>query len=171
MLEARNRVGGRLHQVTLPNGHLVDLGPNWIHGTNDNPMLDLAKLTDTAVGSWDTRSYVYDEFGKLFQVDEGEAHANIMWDIVQDAFKHSNKSSKDIDPAESLHDFFVRKVAEKVPSTDENFEEKRKTIMQMSESWGAFVGSPAYRQSLKFFWLEECIEGGEFRILSCVFHN
>jgi predicted NAD/FAD-dependent oxidoreductase len=25
--------------------------------------------------------------------------------------------------------------------------------------WGAFVGSPIQRQSLKFFWLEECIDG------------
>ena len=26
-------------------------------------------------------------------------------------------------------------------------------------SWGAFVGSPVQNQSLKFFWMEECIDG------------
>ncbi|KAK5150390.1 hypothetical protein LTR16_012680, partial [Cryomyces antarcticus] len=29
----------------------------------------------------------------------------------------------------------------------------------MAEMWGAFVGTSIQRQSLKFFWLEECIEG------------
>lgn len=165
ILEARNRVGGRLHQQLLPNGHLADVGPNWIHGTDDNPMLDLAKQTGTAVGSWDTTSYVFDEFGKLFPVAEGEKYSNIAWDIIQDAFNHSNKFSKDTDPKESLHDFFVQKVVEKVPSTEEDHERRRNIVMQVSELWGAFVGSPVGKQSLKFFWLEECIEGGEFKVL------
>ncbi|KAM5352581.1 hypothetical protein ACJ41O_005303 [Fusarium nematophilum] len=159
VVEARNRVGGRLHQEVLPNGHLADVGPNWIHGTKDNPMLDLAKQTNTAIGSWDLTSCVYDENGDLFSVEEGEKYSDIMWDIVQDAFKHSNSLSQDIDPKESLHDFFVQKVAEKVPTTEEGYQRKRDVVMQISELWGAFVGSPIYRQSLKFFWLEECIEG------------
>jgi uncharacterized protein with NAD-binding domain and iron-sulfur cluster len=162
IIEARNRVGGRLHQEVLPNGRLADVGPNWIHGTNDNPMLDLAKQTNTAVGSWDLTSCVFDEDGELFTVEDGEKYSDVMWQIVQDAFKHSNNSSQDIDPKESLHDFFVQKVAEKIPSTEKDHERKRKIVMQISELWGAFVGSPIYRQSLKFFWLEECIEGGKF---------
>ncbi|KAJ4157451.1 hypothetical protein NW754_009094 [Fusarium falciforme] len=159
IIEARNRVGGRLHQELLPNGRLADVGPNWIHGTKDNPMLDLAKQTNTAVGSWDLTSCVFDEAGELFSVEDGEKYSDVMWEIVQDAFKHSNNSSQDIDPKESLHDFFVQKVAEKIPSTEKDYERKRNIVMQISELWGAFVGSPIYRQSLKFFWLEECIEG------------
>ncbi|KAJ6437124.1 C6 zinc finger domain-containingprotein [Purpureocillium lavendulum] len=159
VVEGRGRVGGRLHQERLPNGHLVDLGPNWIHGTNDNPILDLAKQTNTAVGSWDTRSYVFDESGHLFQVDEGEKYANMMWGIIQDAFKHSNKLCATIDGTESLADFFQAKIIEKVPETESEFAKKRSILWQMSEMWGAFVGSPISRQSLKYFWLEECIEG------------
>ncbi|KAH7148491.1 hypothetical protein EDB81DRAFT_464528 [Dactylonectria macrodidyma] len=159
IVEARDRIGGRLHQETLPNGHLVDIGPNWIHGTTDNPMLDIAKQTNTAVGSWDTRSYVFDQAGDLFDVDEGEAYTTLMWEIVQAAFKHSNTSYKDIHYDESLHDFFRQKVVEKIPNTEKDYEKKRETIMQMSEMWGAFIGSPIFNQSLKFFWLEECIEG------------
>lgn len=47
ILEARERVGGRLHQVTLSSGHVVDAGPNWIHGTKQNPIMELAKGTNT----------------------------------------------------------------------------------------------------------------------------
>ncbi|GKT44912.1 putative polyketide synthase 1 [Colletotrichum spaethianum] len=159
IIEGRERLGGRMFQETLPNGHTVDLGPNWIHGTDDNPINDLAKETGTAVGSWDKRSYVFDEGGNLFNVDESEVYSSIMWDIVQDAFQHSNKNSVDIHPDESLWDFFQHKVVEKVPDTEEGYAKKRTTILQIAELWGAFSGSPIETQSLKFFWLEECIDG------------
>ena len=166
ILEGRDRIGGRLHQEKLPNGHLVDLGPNWIHGTKDNPILDLAKQTGTDVGSWDDRSNVFDESGALFPLEEGEEYATTMWSIVQDAFKHSNDFGESIDKAESLHDFFVQQVVKRIPESEADWKRKRKIVMQVSEMWGAFVGSPKSRQSLKFFWLEECIEGGEFRLIA-----
>ena len=56
----------------------------------------------------------------------------------------------------SLKNFFVQQLKDKdVP------ESESKLVMQMAEMWGAFVGSPWERQSLKFFWLEECIDGGK----------
>lgn len=168
IIEGRDRIGGRLHQERLPNGHLVDLGPNWIHGTADNPILDIAKQTGTVYGSWDTRSYVFDEFGSLFPVEEGEKYANMMWDIVQDAFRHSNKNFSEIAESESLFDFFSQRVEQMIPQTEDHYDRKRAIVMQMSELWGAFVGSPIHTQSLKFFWLEECIEGGT--VCSVIFH-
>lgn len=171
LIEGRDRVGGRLHQEKLPNGFTVDLGPNWIHGGSqdsspddaanhkDNPIMHLATQTDTTVGSWDTASYIFNESGDF--MEEGEKHSDLMWDIVQDAFRHSNKLSSEISEKESLHDFFRSKVVEKIPDTEEGYERKREIVLQMSDMWGAFVGSPIARQSLKFFWLEECIEGGE----------
>jgi monoamine oxidase len=162
IIEGRDRVGGRVHQSQLKNGRLVDLGPNWIHGTAENPMMDLAKQTDTPVGNPDIASYLIDEFGNRLQQDIGEKYADMMWDIVQDAFKHSNQNNADIGVGESLHDFFRLKVEEKIPESEPDYKENRKLVMQLSEQWGAFVGSPIERQSLKFFWLEECIEGGTF---------
>lgn len=174
VIEGRDRVGGRLHQETLSNGFTVDLGPNWIHGGSpdstpgdaaaaatpeDNPILHLATQTGTAVGSWDDGSYVLNEFGDF--LEDGEQCSGLMWDIVQDAFRHSNKLSSEINEKESLHDFFRSKVVEKIPATEEGYERRRDIVLQMSDMWGAFVGSPIARQSLKFFWLEECIEGGE----------
>ncbi|RYO92256.1 hypothetical protein DL766_001746 [Monosporascus sp. MC13-8B] len=133
------RPGGRVHQETLPSGHIVDAGPNWIHGTNNNPILDLAKETDTATGSWDNRTYVLDE--------------------NEDAFRHSNKHCATISPSESLWDFFQNEVARRIPDTEPDFERERDMVFKIAESWGAFVGSHIFTQSLKYFWLEECIEG------------
>lgn len=159
ILEGRDRIGGRLYQDRLANGHVIDVGPNWIHGTEDNPILELARETNTATWSWESASCVYDEDGRPYAPDEGAAYSTMMWDIVQAAFRHSNKHSADIDPGESLLDFFRAKLRETIPETTEGWRRKRDIVLQMADLWGAFVGSPVEQQSLKFFWLEECIDG------------
>ncbi|RYP64919.1 hypothetical protein DL771_008551 [Monosporascus sp. 5C6A] len=157
--KGRARLGGRVHQETLPSGQIVDAGPNWIHGTNDNPILDLAKETETATGSWDNRTYVIDEDGKFLSLVESERHSSIMWHIIEDAFHHSNKHCATISPSESLWDFFQKEVARRIPDIEPDFERERDMVFKIAESWGAFVGSHIFTQSLKYFWLEECIEG------------
>ena len=42
ILEARNKTGGRFQDVTIGNVS-VEIGPNWVHGTNNNPIFDLVK--------------------------------------------------------------------------------------------------------------------------------
>lgn len=161
VLEGRNRIGGRVHQESLRNGRLVDLGPNWIHGTKDNPIMDIASETKTDTGSWDTRSYMFDGSGDLLSLEESERLASVMWTMVQDAFDYSNEHCKEIAPHESLWDFFKQEVTKRIPPSEEGYEKSRETVLQVAEMWGAFVGSPIQTQSLKYFWLEECIEGGE----------
>ena len=161
ILEARNRLGGRIYQERLPNGHLVDVGANWIHGTTDNPIMDLVKETKTAVGVWDNHSCIYDEDGTLLSAEEGEKFSTLMWNIIEDAFEYSNKHGSEIDPQKSLGNFFQEQVVERIPDSEEGFERARHILLQMAELWGNFVGSPLSTQSLKFFWLEECIEGGK----------
>lgn len=159
IIEGRNRLGGRVFQKKLPNGHLVDGGPNWIHGTENNPIMDLARETNTMTGAWDTASYAFDEDGQLLSTDEGERYSTLMWEIIGDAFKFSNSHSAEIDTSESLLDFFKTEVKKRIPDSTADFEKQRYILLQMAELWGAFIGSPISRQSLKFFWLEECIEG------------
>lgn len=43
VLEARNRVGGRIHSHKTTGGKVVDLGASWIHGVRKNPVARLAK--------------------------------------------------------------------------------------------------------------------------------
>lgn len=42
VLEARNRIGGRVHSADL-GAIPVDMGASWIHGTHGNPIADLAR--------------------------------------------------------------------------------------------------------------------------------
>ena len=160
ILEARDRLGGRVHQVRLPNGHLIDMGANWVHGTEDNPMLNLAKETDTAVEGFDHPPQMFDEEGEPIPADEARFFSVMMWEIIAEAFEVSNKHGADIDPVTTLLDFFRDQVPLRIPEAEEGYERKRRILLQLSEVWGAFVGSSVGRQSLKFFWLEECLDGG-----------
>lgn len=155
-----------MHQTKLSSGQTVDLGPNWIHGTDHNPILDLAKETGTATHLWGEKVNIFDENGDL--LPDGRELGDTMWSIIVQAFKHSGKNTSHIESKESLYDFFVEKLQEIVPSGEEA-ERKRKVVLQLAEFWGAFVGSPVTKQSLKFFWLEECIDGGMWNL--CLLFN
>lgn len=147
-----------VHQDILPNGHVVDIGPNWIHGTDHNPILELAKKTNSVTHSWqDDADNLFDEHGK--PVKNPAEVSEKFWATIMKAFRYSEKHSVTIDPQRSLWDFFLEETAQMSKTTEER--EQAKLILQFAEMWGAFIGTPITCQSLKFFWLEECIDGGK----------
>ncbi|KAF7883618.1 uncharacterized protein EAF02_005538 [Botrytis sinoallii] len=153
ILEGRDRIGGRVHQINLPSGPLVDLGANWLHGSDDQPLLDMAKSTNTEVHTWAEKGIWFGEDGT--PLADGDAMMNEVWEIIHGAFKYSEENSESIDPDKSLYDFIEEKLLEKYPDDAE----KRRVSIQFADIWGTFVGSSVKKQSLKFFWLEECIDG------------
>ncbi|KAM3524349.1 hypothetical protein MY4038_007777 [Beauveria bassiana] len=158
IFEGRDRVGGRVHQTKLSNDHLVDMGPNWIHGATDNVIRDLALVTGTGMDDLDEKSCAFDETGVRLEAAESTKYETIMWETVKEAFAYSATSEAEIDPQKSLMDFFQEKIPSRIPDDEPNAEAQRKTVYQICETWGAFIGSPITKQSLKFFWLEECID-------------
>ncbi|RMZ70675.1 amine oxidase [Pyrenophora seminiperda CCB06] len=150
-------------------------GPNWIHGTDDNPILDLAKETKTVLMNWDGRQSVFDSLGNPMPDEEAAKNTEHVWSIIEQAMKFSNEHSASIPADKSLYNFFEEQVGKMFPADDGKEEEeedaetqkkKQQTILQMAEMWGAFVGSPIQTQSLKFFWLEECIDGENLFVAS-----
>ena len=117
--------------------------------------MDLARETGTIASSIGERSAVFDEHGALLPPKQSEELGEIFWGIIADAFKYSNQNSPSIPPDRSLKDFAIEKLAEKDLS-----DSSKKLVRQMAEMWGAFVGEPFERQSLKWFFLEEVIDGG-----------
>lgn len=111
--------------------------------------------------NWDGRQSAFDRWGKLMPEKEAAENSEIVWDIIAKAMKYSNDNSASIPASKSLYNFFEDEVEAMFPSKngDEEAARKRETILQSAEMWGAFVGSPVQTQSLKFFWLEECIDG------------
>ncbi|OQN95649.1 hypothetical protein B0A48_18249 [Cryoendolithus antarcticus] len=162
IFEARDRIGGRVAQSNAL-GHVVDLGPNWIHGTDDNPIMKLAQRTGTQLHSWDEEHQaVFDAEGLSVDPAEAAEFTRLIWDdgLVAAAFKYSNEHGSEIQASMSLYDFFVERAGQLFTDLDtEAASRKRERFLQAASMWGAYVGSATDKQSLRFFWLEECIEG------------
>ncbi|KAK4698140.1 hypothetical protein P7C71_g11, partial [Lecanoromycetidae sp. Uapishka_2] len=154
LLEGRDRVGGRRIARTFVRGARADT--NLHSGTTDNPILDLAKQTKgTAFSPPDHATpSLYDESGRRVDGKTATEHSELVWEIIGEGFKYSTKNTSSIPPEDSLMDFFQLKVKERgLDDASSNL------VLQMARMWGDFVGEPIEKQSMKFFWLEECIEG------------
>ncbi|KKA20664.1 Monoamine oxidase [Rasamsonia emersonii CBS 393.64] len=167
ILEARDRIGGRtfnnskqIAQVEV-GGHLVDLGPNWIHGTDGNPIAEISVRSNTTTCEWDGRETIFDTAGKPYDDATTTKLAEWMWTTIDEAFEYSNKYKEAIPASKSLFDF----CRERVEETDFTQEEKE-ACLEFSRFWGAYVGDPIEKQSLRFFCLEECIEGTNLFVAS-----
>jgi hypothetical protein len=85
-------------------------GPNWIHGTDDNPILKLAEATNSKLASLSGKINAYGSNGMLIDSQKVSTGLSIVWDIITDGFKYSNENCKDIPSNLSLKDFFRKKV-------------------------------------------------------------
>ncbi|KAK1078319.1 hypothetical protein LTR48_008508, partial [Friedmanniomyces endolithicus] len=137
-------------------------GPNWIHGTDNNPILRIAKETGTHLHAWNEDSVIFGPDGNALDASETHEYSSLLWDdgLIADAFRYSNEHHAAIDSHRSLHDFFVEKAGSLFLDLPEDVaRRKREMLLQVASMWGAYIGSSVTRQSLKFFWLEECIQG------------
>ncbi|KAK0710668.1 hypothetical protein B0H67DRAFT_583178 [Lasiosphaeris hirsuta] len=164
ILEARDRIGGRICQSD-DLGYTVDIGPNWIHAWTDSdephPVYKLATDTATPLHYWNNKQLIYDSLGRTLPAEQSERLSTLLWEIIEEAFKFSEKArdedgGKGIPSHDSLQDF-IRRRAEEVVSD----EGERKLLVQISEVFGAYVGEPVGKQSLRFAWMEECCGGEE----------
>jgi monoamine oxidase len=76
VLEARDRIGGRVHTSDLWPGLPMDLGASWIHGTQGNPLVPLARAAGAELVETDVDSAVMlgPEGGEI-EPDFGRAEA------------------------------------------------------------------------------------------------
>ncbi|KAI9042990.1 flavin monoamine oxidase family protein [Aspergillus affinis] len=79
ILEARDRIGGRVHQTDLL-GHPVDMGPNWIHGTSTNLIIALAKETGAVLCGMEDTPFIFGRSGQ--EVDPEK----VAWALDTDFF-------------------------------------------------------------------------------------
>lgn len=70
VLEARGRLGGRIHTSRLWSGLPMDLGASWIHGRKGNPLTALAREAGARVVATDyDRSVLMDAAGREVDPD------------------------------------------------------------------------------------------------------
>ena len=127
-------------------------GPN---GIDRNPMLQLAAATNSPLSNPAETANVYDSDGMLMHPQIVSDGFNTVWEILTDAFRYSNQHCAEIASDSSLKTFFREKL--RASSLDG---ESQDTVLKLAEIWGGFVGDPVEKQSLRWLWLEECLDGG-----------
>ncbi|KAJ5341179.1 hypothetical protein N7541_010303 [Penicillium brevicompactum] len=161
ILEARDRIGGRVHQSSVGN-HVVDLGPNWIHGAGENPIMNIAEATGTTMFDPEGGQHVaFAPDGQPIHDDINSKVQDFVWTTISEAFEYSSRHGNSIPAEKSLLDFF----RERVQQTDFSTEEKS-LCLDACKLWGTYVGDQVDRQSLRFFRLEECVDGSNFVVAS-----
>lgn len=89
ILEARSRLGGRIHTVDLPSKK-VEFGAQWIHGMTGNPIYDIAhdhRLVDP-LKSEHLESLFHDENCSIASITE--YGTKIPLEIIDQVFQHFN---------------------------------------------------------------------------------
>lgn len=143
-------------------------GPNWIHGTKLNPIVPLAQAAGSTLHEFADQhmSTIFDPQGNMIDQKEADELQVLMWNIVDEAVVYSMEQWRDIDPEKSLLDFCVQRCEEMFGEKGgsvkwKGMDQRRELLLQMMQMWGTFVGTGVERQSLRFFYLEEAVEGRE----------
>ena len=119
-------------------------------------MLDLAESVGSKLSTLIGTTHVYDSDGMLMNSQEVLNNFDVFWEIVEDAFKYSNENCEQISSHLTLKGFFQQQL--KSGPLDEK---AQNGVLQLAEMWGGFIGDLFESQSLKWVWLEECLDGGE----------
>jgi polyamine oxidase len=156
VLEARDRVGGRLHTVDVA-GTLVDLGGSWVHHPVGNPLADLLHEAGIptlpgdplpTLGSFDLgegRRLSHDEVEDLLALEDGFAAA---------LDRLRSELPSDATAAQAITSY--------VSTLGQGEHAARRARQELRAVVEADAGDSAERQSLQWMWHEEEYGGDLF---------
>ena len=165
IFEARDRVGGRVYQLET-GGILVDVGANWVHEPNNNPILQLAKQSDTVTFERPVQQATFDRYGNRIPDKMAMRLKATLWDLVEEAEEYSLNHSCQIDAQESVLDYLREKVSERYLDEPGFIE----ALLDESQRLGQFFGDPVDTMSLKFACTEEGT-GGKDLFMASTYKN
>jgi phytoene dehydrogenase-like protein len=169
VLEARDRIGGRIQQSSQL-GVPIDVGASWMHGTRGNPFMALLEKTRTTTVACGAVHSICDSNGVWLDSDSAWHLYEEVWEILEMAMDKSRKESGSMPDSVKMIDFF-RQVVETRGSRAGQPEAYETLMMQIVEMWGAFMGDECENQSLKNIWLDAGLEGGNLISQSALWTN
>ena len=130
--------------------------------TGHNPIVELAKETGTPLHRWKNNTLLVDKEGHLVAPLDANKILKQVWEILEGAIEYSTKRNEEIDSSASLYSFFEGWCDWAFQYGDMTGREVE-LVLGMSQMWGAYVGDRVELQSLKYFFLEDCIGGGRHK--------
>ncbi|XP_021352105.1 spermine oxidase-like isoform X2 [Mizuhopecten yessoensis] len=131
ILEARNRIGGRIHTVCIgPGACTVELGAQWIHGGGDNPVY-CAALAHDLLG----HTNVHDEFAGVYYKENGSKVDELLLDTVTAIFKDAveemvNFSFSDPKSTLSCNEYFSNRMPNILSAVSDEQTEEAENIFR-----------------------------------------
>jgi monoamine oxidase len=154
VLEARDRIGGRVHT----SEHGVDLGAHWVHGSEGNPLTNLARhlaVPTLFVGGDSSYSGGWDQIllrgtGGTTLSGEDKLHSILVADEVRDALEALRRRwARDCAADISVHDALAQVLASRELSAD-----ARRAVAWHTALW-ARDDCGADDTDLSFLWWDD----------------
>jgi polyamine oxidase len=157
VLEARDRVGGRLHTVDLA-GCPVDLGGSWIHHPVGNPLRDFTRQAGVSCTDGDPLPHLtgYDAGeGRPLSADEVDATSTLLFETFADAVDELRaRLGPDASAAAAIEAFVAGAGLAPGPG--------RRARQALRATVEADAADRAERQSLQWLWTELEYDGNYF---------
>ena len=96
VVEARDRVGGRVHSVRNARGDAFDLGASWIHGVKGNPIAALARDLDIPTVTSGRVNALFDARGRRLDTAAVQARMGAALQAARAAAAGSGRSVADV---------------------------------------------------------------------------
>lgn len=119
LLEARNRIGGRMHSITHQHA-VFDLGASWIHGIEGNPIWELVRGQGikTTVYNYQNISYS-DANGQLFSQALQAQFEQLIEQVTQKLNQNSSISMNEINAQQMLQQILREKqIADRIDQNE-----------------------------------------------------
>jgi len=153
ILEARNRVGGRIH-TDFSLGFPVNCGASWIHGIENNPITELANNTHSKIIHFNHEKIAkYDRNGCLIPSEIVYQFEEKFEKILQETKKLAFDLS---------HDISLSTAFSKILHT-ERFSSAEDDLFQMKKNYfSGFYGADYDKLSARHWNSEEVLPGGNY---------
>lgn len=115
ILEAEDRIGGRIHSINFGNlGQRIDLGGQWIHGEKNNAFYDAIKA------HFDFGSSDFEEIEQNFLVSDGspvvQEHCTRIYNLAHKILDESHEELRKYNG--TLGDYFITNFRDAIKSPD-----------------------------------------------------
>ena len=104
VLEARDRIGGRLWSLRTPEGRTFDMGASWIHGERGNPLTKLARAFNVETIASPDELRLVDEKQKPLDADERDAWGSALLRKARRATQSEADSLADVIQRSGIED-------------------------------------------------------------------
>ncbi|KAF2905638.1 hypothetical protein ILUMI_00540 [Ignelater luminosus] len=141
VLEAENRIGGRIYSLKFGDA-FVDLGAEWYHGGEDNPIYHVIKELDLIEVQDTIRTY-YHSSGKDINKDLVAELRNIFFSIY---YASNIKTDKDVSIGQYVKEKYLKAIDERYRNASEKLEFAKEFLDVLKKDVELFQGAFSWNE-------------------------